>query len=241
MDRLKNIISLEQKLRNNEELSGYSLYKELEKIALENNFKNLEDYFCLKRDYLFSLWKPEVYHIHISEYAKTVEAALEEGKDGIYISYGEGIHAYHGNKEIDYELCENLRVRVVELNYSGGTIIGSGNDFSIIIIFPVMMSMCHNFIIENFEKILSKYLDNITINNNDILMNGDKIAGSMTRDCKNGFIWATQISFQDYTEYIKKICNKPQFKKPSYVNSSILTRDLLEKEVVAWLRKEDID
>lgn len=234
MNNLEKVIKLEQELRN----KNHSLdYKQLEKIVLEYDFKNLTDYFSTKREYLFNEWKPEVFYIDIAEYAKVTEEAIQNGKDGIYISNGNGIHAYHGNLPIDYDLCKELNVRVVELNYGGGTIIGSSNDLSIIIVFPAIMSMCHSFVISKFKEIISKYVPNVSIDNNDILVNGEKVAGSMTRECEKTFVWATQVSFQDYSEYIEKICQKKQIKKPAYIDSNLLNRDTLEREIVSWLTK----
>lgn len=63
----------------------------------------------------------------------------------------------------------------------------------------------------------------------------------MTRTICNSFVWAAQITFGDYTEYIKKICQKPAIKTPTHITSTILTRDLLEKEILAWLTKQPLD
>ena len=95
----------------------------------------------------FENWIPEVYRVPIEKYAEVTENAVLTGKYGIYISYGEGIHAYHGNQPIDRELCEELGVRIVDLNYNGGTIIGSSDDLSIIMIFPEELGMTHETII----------------------------------------------------------------------------------------------
>lgn len=187
----------------------------------------------------FNEWIPEVYRVPIEDYARVTENAILTGQYGIYISYGEGLHAYHGSQPIDYELCKNLDVRVVELNYAGGTIIGSADDLSIIMVFPESMGMEHEIIIGKIVEIISKYVPNTTIDGNDILVNGDKVSGSMTRTIMGSFVWAAQISFRDYSEYIAKICNKPPVKKPAYIDSSLLTRDKLEEEILAWLNKED--
>lgn len=186
----------------------------------------------------FNNWKPEIYKIPIKDYAKVTEDAILYGKYGIYISYGEGIHAYHGNQPIDYDLCKELDVEVVELKYNGGTIIGSADDLSIIIISPEEVGLTHEFIINKIVEIISQYIPNTTINSNDILVNGEKVSGSMTRTLMGSFVWAAQISFRDYSDYIAKICQKPAIKKPAYIDSSLLTRDQLEKEIIAWLRKE---
>ena len=188
---------------------------------------------------LFNEWTPEVYRVPIEDYARVTENAILTGQHGIYISYGEGLHAYHGSQPIDRELCESLGVRVVDLNYSGGTIIGSSDDLSIIMVFPEALGMKHEVIIGKIVEIISKYVPNTTIDGNDILVNGDKVSGSMTRTLMGSFVWAAQISFTDYTDYIAKICNKPPIKKPAYIDNSLLTRDKLEEEILAWLTNRE--
>ena len=184
----------------------------------------------------FENWKPEVYRIPIANYAKVVEDAILYEKFGIYISYGEGIHAYHGSATIDRDLCKELGVRVVDLNYHGGTILGSAADLSIIIIFPTGMDLTHEVIINKIAEIIGEYVPGITVDGNDILVNGDKISGSMMREVLRSTEWAAQITFGDYSEYIAKICNKPPVKKPTFIDSNLLTRDKLEEEIVSWLQ-----
>lgn len=188
----------------------------------------------------FEDWKPEVYRVPIEKYAEVTEDAILTNKYGIYISYGEGIHVYHGNQPIDYDLCEELDVRVVELKYAGGNIVGSADDLSIIIVFPESMGMSHPVIIEKFVDIIGKYVPNTTIDGNDILVNGEKVSGSMTRTICGSFVWAAQVSFADYSEYIAQICNKPPVKKPTYIDSNLLTRDKLEEEILVWLQKKEV-
>lgn len=188
----------------------------------------------------FEEWIPEVYRIPISEYATVVEDAILTGKYGIYISHGEGVHAYHGNQPIDYELCENLGVRVVELGYNGGTILGSADDLSIIIVAPAEMGLNHELIINKYLEIISKYVPNTTINGNDILVDGNKVCGSMERTIGVVYEWAAQVSFADYSEYVAQICNKPPIKKPAHIDNNLLTRDKLEEEILAWLQKKEV-
>lgn len=200
-------------------------------------FTHLSKYYDAKRAHLFAKWIPEVYYIDIGEFAAVTEDAIKNGRYGIYIPTEDGIHAYHGNDSIDYELCKSLGVRVVELNYAGGTIIGSSADLSILMVFPKEMGMNHPTVINKFREIISKYVPNVSRHGNDIMVDGEKVSGSMTRYVGDSFVWAAQVSFADYTEYIQKICNKKQIKKPAYIDSSLLTRDQLEEELIAWLQK----
>lgn len=214
-------------------------YKKLFTLIKPYGYSNLTQYFDEKRLYLFSQWQPEIYRVPIENYASVTEDAITNGKYGVYISYGEGYHAYHGDGEIDRELCEELGVRIVDLHYAGGTIIGSEDDLSIIIVFPKFMSMCHPVIISKITEIIGKYIPNTTHIGNDILVNGEKICGSMTRTVNDSFVWAAQITFNDYSELIAQICQKPQIKKPTYIDNALLTRDQLETDILAWLKKED--
>lgn len=188
----------------------------------------------------FEDWKPEVYRIPISEYAQVVENAILYEKFGIYISYGEGIHAYHGNDEIDRDLCKELGVQVVDLNYAGGTIIGSADDLSIIIVFPTGMNLTHEIIINKIVEIMSKYIFNVSVDRNDILVDGEKVSGSMMRQVLKSSVWACQVTFGDYSEYIQKICQKPAIKKPTHIDNKLLTRDVLESELITWLQGETL-
>lgn len=213
---------------------------ELFEYLKEFGFPYLSAYYDAKREYLFAKWIPEVFYIDIAEYAAVTEDAITNGKYGIYISNGEGIHAYHGSEPIDRELCESLGVRVVDLNYAGGTIIGSAKDLSIIIVFPADIGMNHPTVINKFCEIISKYVPNVSRHGNDILVDGMKVSGSMTRYVGDSFVWAAQVSFDDYSDIIARVCEKPQYKKPAYIDNNLLTRDKLEGELIAWLQKRQL-
>ena len=158
-------------------------------------------------------------------------------KYGIYISTSDGLYAFHGSDVIDYDLCEKLNVHVAELFHQGGTIIGSNADLGIEIVAPIDLGLDSNYILNKFHEIISKYIDGATIDGNDILVNGEKVMGSMRRNVGNTFVWAAQVSFLDYSDIISQVCNKQSAKKPSHIDSTLLTRDMLEKEVLIWLQK----
>lgn len=231
--------NIEQAIERERNLTASGVeQKDLLPHLKEFGFDHLSQYYDAKREHLFAQWIPEVYYIDIGEFAAVTEDAIQNGKYGIYIPTEEGIHAYHGNDKIDYKLCESLGVRVVELNYGGGTIIGSASDLSIMVVFPRNMGMNHPSLIHKFRDIIGKYVPNVTRHGNDILVNGEKVSGSMTRFVGDSFVWAAQVSFADYTEYIQQICNKPQRKKPAFIDNSLLTRDKLEEEILTWLQKK---
>ena len=198
-------------------------------------YNNLAEYFSDKKKYLFNQWKPEVYGVNVATLTTELENAVQNERYGIYISVADGLYAFHGSDEIDYELCDELGVCVAEVYHQGGTLIGSQADLGIEIIAPTELGLEHNQIINKFYEVISKYEDNVIIDGNDILVNGEKVLGSMTRRIGHAFVWAAQVSFEDHMEIIQQICHKKSFKKPGVLHN--VTKEILLQEVLRWLQK----
>lgn len=200
-------------------------------------YESLVDYFNDKRNHYFNEWIPEVYPIDVRTITTELENAVRNAKYGVYISTTDGLYAFHGSDEIDYALCDELGIQVAELYHNGGTIIGSPADLGIEIVAPRYIGLESAFILNKFYEIISQYVENVSIDGNDILVDGKKVMGSMQRNVGNVYVWAAQVSFGDYSDIIAQVCNKQSVKKPSYIDSDLLTRDELEAEVLAWLCK----
>lgn len=198
-------------------------------------YDTLDEYFKDKHEYLFNEWKPEAYPIDVRTITTDLENAVRNAKYGIYISTTEGLYAFHGSDEIDYNLCNELGITVAELYYNGGTIIGGVEDLGIEIIAPVELGLNTYQILSKFHSIISKYEANTEIVGNDILVNGEKVLGSMYRIVGNVFVWAAQVSFSNHDEIIEKVCNKKSSKKPSRLQN--VDKATLESEVLKWLQK----
>ena len=200
-------------------------------------YETLDEYFYEKREYYFHEWKPEVYYIDVKTLTTELENAVQNGKYGIYISTTDGLYAFHGSDAIDYKLCDELGVTVAELYHNGGTIIGSAEDLGIEIIAPSYIGLTSEYILKKFYDIISRYESDTVIAGNDILVNGEKVLGSMSRSVGNTFVWAAQISFGEHDDLIKKICSKKSIKKAGRMSPDKITRDGFEKEVLRWLLK----
>lgn len=218
-DRLKNI---------NTNLS--------ERLAA-HGYTSLQEYFTDKQKYLFDNWKPEVYYVDVETLTTELENAVRNKRYGIYISQAKGLYAFHGSDEIDHELCKELGVCVAEVFHQGGTIIGSNEDLGIEIVAPQALGLKSRDILQKFYDIIGKYEDNVEIAGNDILINGEKVLGSMRRDVDSVFVWAAQVSFGDYPDVIEKVCTKKSKKKPGRIKNKGLTKGVLEKEILRWLQK----
>jgi hypothetical protein len=216
-------------------------YGKLYYAAFYNKIKDLgyssvDEYLNEKRDTLFAAWHPELYVLDAADVASNVSKAITKEQDCIFMCKGEGIHAFHGDDEINLDLCNNLSVKVVELNYHGGTIIGSAEDLSMLIIFPRNMGMREQDVTQQFLNIIGPeaYYDD-----NDIMLHGKKVAGITWRDFENVSVYTIQVSFRDYSDYISQICKKEAKKIPGFISSDIVTRDELESKILAWINKEN--
>jgi hypothetical protein len=201
-------------------------------------YSTLREYFKDKQAYLFNEWKPQVYYVDVTTLTTELEKAVQNNQYGIYVSTTESLYAFHGSDDIDYDLCNELGITVAELYYKGGTIIGGVEDLGIEVIAPRELGLTAERIIYKFYDFISKHEPSAEIVGNDILVNGEKILGSMSRLVGNSFVWAAQISFEDHEDIIKKVCNKKSKKKPGRLKNSHLNKKFLEREVLKWLQKQ---
>lgn len=237
-ENLKKAIEQEALLRSEGKLS----YNNIAELIKPLGFSRVPQYYEMKRKYLFKDWQPEFIYVKAAKFVETIKDAIENGKYGVYIPVSlEGIHAWHGDIAIDYNLCKDLGVQIYELDSHGDTIIGSEKDLSILIIAPTEFGLTDQFINDEIVKFLSEYLVNVSWCGNDILLDGKKICETTLRYLDTATVWTGQFSFADYSEYIELICNKNSAKEPYYIDESRLSKETLEKAFYRWLRTETED
>lgn len=199
-------------------------------------YNSLNEYFKDKKEYLFNQWIPEVYPIDVRTITTDLEDAIINKRYGVYISTTDDLYAFHGSDEIDYDLCEEMGIVVAELYHQGGTIIGGVEDLGIEIVAPRELGLTSELILQKLLEIIKEYEPDAVIDGNDILINGNKVLGSMARNVGGVFVWACQVSFADHSEAVKKICSKESRKIPSYIKNT--TKDVIQEEVLKWLLKK---
>ena len=206
---------------------------------LKCGYQSIDEYFEDKRKYMFSQWNPEVNYIDEDFLDTQMEANIQNGVDGIYIIVPKSkYYAFHGDDKINYEQCYELNVRPIEMHYKGGTIIGSKEDLGILLVIHRDMMMTNHIIMQRIIDIIKKDCPDAMVDGNDILINGEKVMGSMTRYVGNYFIWAAQFSFASHNELIEKICEKEQKKRPA--RFKFLTKQTIEKELIEWLKSQEL-
>lgn len=199
-------------------------------------YTDLNKYFADKREYQLKHCGITIHETTMDNIESRVEAAVMSKTPSIWIPTADEVFVWHGNEPIDAELCIELGVHIYNMNYIGGTIVSGPEDLSFAIIVPESIDVGTSYVLEKIKMAMSKYLDDVVIDGNDILVDSMKVLGSMNRRVNGIYVFACQISYADRTEYIKKLCSKQSVKIPGFIDSSKLPKQVLKNEVLGWLR-----
>jgi lipoate-protein ligase A len=133
------------------------------------------------------------------------------------------------------DVCKENNIQVFPLHTGGGTIVGTQGDFSLGMCIPSNLSINDNFILNQIKDIIQKHtLKTVSVNKNDILIDGNKICGSATYQGKDVIMVIMHFSFSDRADLISKICITNKTNKPiGFIDS--MTRKEFKQEVSAWL------
>lgn len=200
-------------------------------------YSDLSEYFTDKKSNLFAEWKPSVHYIDEDYLDSQMEQDIIDCNDGIYIIVPKSKrYAFHGSDEINREECESIGIRVIEMGYRGGTIVGSADDLGILLVIPFRLMITPQWVMENVLTIVREYIPEAEIIGNDIVVDGQKVMGSMVRQIGKSIVWAAQFTFGEHDKFIRIVCKKETKKEPGRIDSGRLTRNALEGRLVKWLR-----
>jgi hypothetical protein len=230
MNDIKKAMQAEQSYLR-DRLSGKNVSLNLS----EYGYEDLETYFSDKRDYQLKNCGIEVHETNMDDIESRVENAIMSKTPSIWIPTADEVFVWHGNEPIDEELCTDLGVHIYNMNYIGGTIVSGPEDLSFAVIIPETIDIGTSYMLEKIKDIMSKYIDDVVIDGNDILIGGMKVLGSMNRRMNGIYVFACQISYADRTEYIKQICSKQSVKIPIFIDGTLLPKEILKDEVIACL------
>lgn len=202
----------------------------------EYGYTNLDDYFYDKKEYQLQncgliLHEPTMATV-IDEFIESVK----QQKPSIWIPTADSVFVWHGNDVIDEKLCEQLAVKIYQMpDFVGGNIISGPSDFSMTVSIPASIDITTEYMLDKMKSIMDKYIDGIVIDGNDFMLNGRKVMGVMNLRANGMYMFATHVSYIDYTDYINQICQKPAQKIPGFIDEAVLPRDTLKNEVLEWL------
>lgn len=214
-------------------LSNEEPYSLADKVA-ECGFDSLDGYFSAKLDYLVASLNFVVCDRASDEGAQmTIDAAANDIPLVVFCK-ATATSVYHGDEEFNRNYCEENDISILDYHSSGGNIVISDGDMAIGLSIPVK-EVSSNYILEHFAGMLSKYTDDVSVDNNDILVGGVKVAGSANYNVGTGLGFVIHFSFSDKTELIRNICIIDSQKQPGYLQG--MTVEQLRQEVIEWLQK----
>lgn len=202
----------------------------------EYGYESLEKYFYDKKEY-------QLQHcglvLHEPTMATVMDEFIESVKQqnpSIWIPTADSVFVWHGDDTIDEDLCKELGVKIYQMpDFVGGNIISGPSDFSMTVSIPASIDITTEYMLEKMKGIMDKYIDGIIIDGNDFMLNDRKVMGVMNLRANGMYMFATHVSYVDYTDYINQICQKPAQKTPGFIDESALPRDTLKNEVLEWL------
>lgn len=204
----------------------------------ECGFESLAEYFNAKKDYLFE----QLEFLYMEKEADVCMANLfrmmSEKETAISFTDTNYPLVYLGeSKPYNAEYCKENNITVLPLYTRGGAIVSSVGDLSTGICLPDNVGVNDYFILSKMRDIFGKYIENVTVDGNDILINGQKVCGSSHYKSNGMYLFVAHFSFTDSTELIKNVCeveNVQSVKVPTYITG--ITREQFKQEVREWLR-----
>lgn len=201
----------------------------------ECGFESLADYFKAKTEYTFINLRFSFVKKKPSECIDYFFKMMDEKDTGLVFIDSDETFVFSGeSKPYNAEFCEANNIPVYPLYTEGGAIVSTKGDFSIGLCFPEYAGADVFFILDKLKGIFSKYMSEVKVNNNDLLLNGEKICGSIMYHRNGMKCFACHFSFKDNAELIEKICNiSGSIKTPTFITG--LTVEMFKKELKKWL------
>lgn len=145
-------------------------------------------------------------------------------------------YAFVPNSFTDFKRLTDLGLEPVKIGYSAdnGVIVSSDGDLRIFLIYPGDLEIRTDHFLTFFRDFLSDYFENVVVDNNDVLVNGKKVLGSVLMPFNKMGVFVSQISFSDKSDLIKKVCGEAA-KVPGFIDPAVLSPYTLKDGFASWL------
>ena len=203
----------------------------------EYGFESLEEYFNAKRDYEFSQLQFEVMDTTPEKAISDVLGCIESKKTALLFAVTDKTLVWNGDgSEFNESYCEECRIPIYPLYTNGGTIVSTPGDLNIGICFPEIKKLGSHYILNRFAEIFEKYTQkDISVQGNDVLVDGVKVLGSSSYRQNGMFVLITPVSLSEKGDLISEICLKHSTKQPGHID--FMDAAILREEVEGWLER----
>ena len=187
--------------------------------------------------------KIKEFNSQIEFHKKYMEDFLNSNEDSMKIAIIDKTEAlYGGDETIDKGWCDDNGIPYSQgklIQHTGCIIAVKGN---------ILLDIKKKFdggecICDKFSKALCKYLknkgmDSVRQDNNDVLVDGFKVASGAEVSLPNGFQYvAYQISINQALDIIKHACKKPMVKIPKALSEYGITTEEMKKFCIDYWTK----
>lgn len=235
---IEEIIKIEEQYKK-EKLEGIENI-DFTKILEENNL-TFDEYQYKKAENYLKTFRPTyiVVEVRCMGENKDYEVARAfAGKNTFLCGEANKKMVWYAKEEdINREYCEANNIDCLQKPYLGGAICVMPTDLDVSIVAKGATSYFSRVIIDKLAEWVKKGTDaNVTIDKNDILINGEKVLGMANYEIDDVFICGFHMSFDKDLDFIKNVCAKEMKKIPACLNDyGEYNRDDLVYEMVEWL------
>ena len=173
---------------------------------------------------------------------------LAEGIECIGFIVGERTEVHYGlANDADLEYCEAHGIPCYNLRQPGGTVVSAAGNISIGFLYNNhdRGGLVLSPILSDLMRYLSKRDLSATVNKNDLLVDGYKVAAGSARNFGEKHDWTYEvfyISINQDLETIKNVCKKPMVKVPKGLSEYGITTEEMVEWCSNWLKEHlDID
>lgn len=183
----------------------------------------------------------------LKDWSEKLPNFLADKTEHLLFSVQQETEAGYGfDNDINSEYCRENNIPAYDQKRNGGTVVFSKGNITLALIYNNRVR--RNFTLDTILSDLCKYLTEngieVTRDNNDIIVNGFKVASASGYNFGEKFHWTydgVQISINQDLEAIKNICLKPMVKVPKGLSEYGITTEEIYQWCVDWLISHDID
>ena len=139
----------------------------------------------------------------------------------------------------DTTKIEELGYIPVKLGYenSNGPILSASGDLRIYFILKKDddVNISYHYFLIKIREYLDEYFDNVSISNNDILIDGKKVLGGAMIEYNGMLVVIFQINFVNKEDHIRQVCVLKK-KQPGYIDPSVVSAEQLKDEFLSWIK-----
>lgn len=198
-------------------------------------FNSLDEYFQAKKECEIKQLGFTYDECNPKNCLSKVFATIANGETKFLFMISDTTFVFNCSDDFDEEFCKSNNITVYQTEAKGGTIVSTPGDVSFCICVPKETDIDVGYILKHIAAILSKYMDGIAVDGNDILRDGKKVLGSANYYQNDMFALVSHVSFNDNSELISKICREPKSGKfPGRLLN--ITPEQFKQEVFEWLQ-----